>query len=149
MLNSFTCPPLIAITDIRPYSTVVMTGTPFGVVPGYWDGADPTYQDVPIIGVTDGSVSRTDTEFHARAGELVTLQTGLNVLVRAGTKGAAYSFWNAGKGLRLGDDGEVIPLVEPTQNQWCMVQLIALQRFVSGEVFWARRATGHPCISGL
>jgi len=102
-----------------------------------------------MIGVTDGSVSSINTEFHALAGELVTLQTGMNVIVRAGTKGAAYPFWNAGKLLRLGDDGEVVPLFEPEQNQWCMIQLVALQRFVSGELFWARRATGHPCFSGL
>lgn len=149
MLNTSTCPPLTAEMNILPFSVVTMAQVNFRVMPGVFENTDPSFQDVPIIGVTDGSVAMNETQFHAVTGGLVTLQTGLNVLVRAGTDGAAYSFWNAGKLLRLGSNGTVIPFYEASQNQWQLAQFIALERFAPGEVFWARRLTGHPCLSGI
>lgn len=121
-------PNLIATQNILPFSVIrVSTGVDFGVEPNE-DGV------LPVVGVTDGSVSQFDSTYHATPGQPCSLQLGRFVLLRAGgaiTRGQLL--YPTTGGAVIGWNGATLFLNMP---------FVSMQTASTNEIFWAARIGG-------
>lgn len=87
-------PQLIAGENLLPYSAVTITGNRICSAAYFANSC--------VIGITDGSVSKYDHQFHATTGEPVSLQSGSIVVVRIRSSyDAEVNTWVCRKGFPL------------------------------------------------
>lgn len=113
-------PNFVAAATILPFSCVKTNASdPFRV--------EPSTAEMDVsIGVTDGSTRAFDSVNHALAGDLVNLQNGEFLQLRAGGTIAI------GDGLRPTTAGAVILATD-------RISFVAAENAVAGEIFWAQR----------
>lgn len=151
MATGNSIPQLIAGENLLPYSAVRIA----------FDSGDFTVvacesEYFAICGITDGSVSAYNGQYHAMTGEPVTLQTGKAVLVRIRNEDIPSPQMSATTGLALfpvyGEKGAMaarpwqndFPVEEPLFKNfhYIALQSVALQGDYSDQnnsIYWAMR----------
>lgn len=129
MSNAGNVPNFVAASTILPYSCVKSnTSNPFRAE------AATAEADV-VIGVTDGSTRAFDSVNQAIAGDVINLQNGEFLQMRAGGSIAI------GDGLRPTTGGAVITATSRTS-------FVAAEAAAVNEVFWAKRVGAIEAIGG-
>jgi hypothetical protein len=129
MSNAGNVPNFVAASTILPYSCVKSnTSNPFRAE------AATAEADV-VIGVTDGSTRAFDSANQAIAGDVINLQNGEFLQMRAGGSIAI------GDGLRPTTGGAVITAISRTS-------FVAAEAAAVNEIFWAKRVGAIEALGG-
>lgn len=121
-------PNFVATANIQPFDVVMLSGNL--KVATATDNSGGYSQ----IGVCDGSVSEFNKTYHATAGEMVSLQNGRFVQLRAGNTTAYGPITYGTKLIVL--NGAVIPTNIGGGNY---IEFEACEAASTGEIFWAAR----------
>ena len=125
-------PQLVSASNINPYSVIKMAATA-------WTGAHSSANTDFVVGVTDGSTRRFDSQYHAISGDPISLQPSPTVQVVAA---AAVTSTNIAAGDGLIADGTTAGAVSKAVGAGAgtIPMFVALEPATAeGQVFWAYR----------